>query len=285
MQSEHWAVPGAPVEGYVWRALAPRANVLLTHGFGEYAGRYVERYHALIPSLVQAGLTVYAYDERGHGRSGGRRAVVDVAQLVEDHLKAREAMRALPQPLYLLGHSMGGLVAAASVARDPRGVAGVILSSPALLVGEDEQPWLKRLAPLLARVAPGLGTTVLATGGLSRLADEVAAYEADTTMYHGKVPALTAASMLRLSGELWPQYARWQVPTLVFHGSEDRLTDPRGSRRFIEALPASDKTFHEVEGGYHELLNDERREEVRQLVLDWLDVRAPQPAAGQGQLA
>src|SRR6476469_5881851 len=196
MQPQRWMVPGAPVSGFSWIAPSPRGNVLLSHGVGEYAGRYVERYHALIPTLVNAGFSVYAYDQRGHGTSGGQRAVVDMAVLVEDHLKAREALLAQTGPVFLFGHSMGGLITAASAARDPRGVSGVVLSSPALLVGENEPAVVKRLAPLLARIAPALPVTALSTGSLSRLADEVAAYEADESVYHGKVPALTGASML-----------------------------------------------------------------------------------------
>lgn len=264
---------GAPVRGYEWRAPEPRGAVLLTHGFGEYAGRYVERYSALIPALVAVGLSVYATDLRGHGSSKGRQAVVDVSELVEDHLRARETLRAQPLPVFAFGHSLGGLITAASTARDPRGLSGVILSSPALLIGEGEPAWLKALAPLLARVAPAAQVTALDTGNLSRLADEVSAYQADTGIYQGKVPARTAASMLRLSGELWAHYGRWTLPTLVFHGTADRVTDPAGSRRFVEAIPAADKTLHLVEGGYHELLNDESRGEVLAWVLAWLDQR------------
>lgn len=270
MEHESWKVPGAPVEGYVWPAPAPRAAVLLAHGFGEYAHRYVDRYHRLIPTLVEAGYTVHAYDHRSHGRSGGRPAVADMRQLVEDHLAAREALRAQPLPVFALGHSMGGLVTAASATRDPRGLSGVILSSPALLVGENEPRWLRVLAPVIARVAPGLNTTELGTSGLSRLTDEVAAYEADTVMYHGSVPALTAASMLTLSAALWPTYARWTLPTLTIHGTADRITDPRGSERFHAAIASGDKTLRTFEGGYHELLNDEPREEARQILIDWL---------------
>lgn len=274
MQPQRWTVPGAPVEGFVWPAATPRGTVLLSHGVGEYAGRYVERYHALIPTLVQAGFSVYSFDQRGHGTSAGRRAVVDMAVLVEDHLKAREALRGVPGSLFLFGHSMGGLVTAASAARDPRGVAGVVLSSPALLVGEHEPALVKRLAPLLARVAPGLPVTDLGTGRLSRLADEVAAYEADTVMYHGRVPALTGASMLTLSASLWPRYAQWTLPTLVLHGTADRITDPRGSQRFTDTIRSADKTLVLEDGGYHELLNDECRGRVRGVIVDWLQSHA-----------
>ncbi|RJF73030.1 lysophospholipase [Deinococcus cavernae] len=270
-----WTVPDAPVKGYVWQALEPRGIVLLSHGFGEYAGRYVEKYHGLIPALVGAGFTVYSYDQRGHGASEGRRAVVDMHVLVGDHLKAREALRHQPLPVFLLGHSMGGLIAAASAVRDPRGLRGVILSSPALLVGEDESPLKKRLAPLLGRLFPAAPVKQLSTASLSRRQDEVAAYESDRQVYHGKVPALCAASMLNLSEGLWRRYAQWHLPTLVFHGSADTVTDPRGSRQFHEAIAAQDKTFVEFEGGYHELLNDECRAEVRELILRWLGERTP----------
>ncbi|GBF04149.1 alpha/beta hydrolase [Deinococcus aerius] len=264
---------GAPVRGYVWKAGQPRAALLLTHGLGEYAGRYVDRYSRLIPNLVEAGFDVYACDLRGHGQSEGRRAVVDVSRLVEDHLLARQTLRGQPLPVYAFGHSLGGLVTAASVARDPRGLSGVILSSPALLIGEDQPAWMKVLAPLLARVAPTARVADLGTDGLSRLADEVSAYRADTNIHQGKVAVLTAASMLRLSRELWAHYGRWTLPTLVIHGTADRITDPNGSRRFVEAIPATDKTLHLVEGGYHELLNDEGREEVLGVLLGWLRER------------
>lgn len=286
---EEWVVPGAPVKGYVWRVgggenqnvqasdlgrAQPRGLVLLSHGVGEYARRYVRHYHGLIPALVQQGFSVYAYDQRGHGASEGKRALVDLRELVEDHLKAREALRSEPQPLFLFGHSMGGLVTASSVLRDSRGVSGVILSSPGLQIGADESAAKKRLAPLLARVAPGTAVAELPTSGLSRLRDEVRAYETDPQIYHGKVLARTAGTMLTLSDDLWRQYPRWKIPTLIFHGTDDRITDPRGSRRFVETITATDKTLLEFRGGYHELLNDEPRAEVRQLILDWLRERS-----------
>ncbi|MFK7604174.1 lysophospholipase [Deinococcus sp. SM5_A1] len=280
MEHQEWKVPGAPVSGYVWKAQHPEAQhprgaVLISHGVGEYAQRYVERYHALIPTLVEAGFTVYAYDQRGHGHSEGRRAVVDLNVLVEDHLKAREALRGRPGddsplPLFALGHSMGGLVTAASASRDPRGLSGVILSSPALLIGEKDPAWLKALAPLLAKVFPAAPVRDLGTDGLSRLTEEVAAYEADELVYHGKVRALTAATMLGLSGKLWAGYVNWTLPTLILHGTADKITDPAGSQRFFDTIASPDKTLILEEGGYHELLNDEPREEIRAALVAWL---------------
>lgn len=273
MQEQSWKIPGLPLRGYVWQAERPRAAVLLTHGLGEYARRYVERYHRLIPELVGAGYTVYAYDQRGHGDSPGTRGQIDAFALLDDHFKVREALLGQSLPVYAYGHSLGGLITAASAARDPRGLSGVILTSPGLLVGEGQPALLKRLSGVLARVAPGLGVTDLGTAGLSRLTDEVEAYTADEQVYQGRVTAQTAATMLRLSAELWADYPRWRLPVLVVHGDHDTLTDVRGSQRFFDLIPVPDKTLKVFEGGYHELLNDEPRDEVRQLILDWLRER------------
>src|SRR5690606_26355767 len=97
------------------------------------AERYVARYHALVPQLLRIGIDVYAFDLRGHGRSPGERAIIDVREAVHDHLAARRALHAQSLPVFLFGHSLGGLVTAASVARDPSGVRGVVLSSPFLV--------------------------------------------------------------------------------------------------------------------------------------------------------
>ncbi|MFC4455531.1 lysophospholipase [Deinococcus sonorensis] len=266
-QAASWPLD-LPVQTFVWPAEQPRASLLLAHGFGEYS----ERYARLIRQLNTAGYSVYGYDHRGHGRSQGRRAVVDVRQLVQDHIAARAALAGVVQgPLFAFGHSLGGLVTAASLLQDPRGVAGAVLSSPALLVGVNEPAWLKQVGRVLARIAPGMAITELPTAGLSRLAEEVSAYEQDPQMYHGRVPALTAISMLRVSEGLWPGVSRWRLPTLIVHGDADQLTDVNGSRRFYAGISSLDKTYHEEPGGYHELFNDTVRDDITARLLGWLD--------------
>ncbi|AZI43480.1 alpha/beta hydrolase [Deinococcus psychrotolerans] len=267
-----FASGGPSLHGTVFAAPNERAAVLLTHGYAEHLGRYSR----VIAALNQVGVSVYTYDQRGHGQSPGARAVVDMDVLVSDHLRAREALQELQVPLIAFGHSMGGLITAASVLRDPRGLAGVILSSPLLLVGEDESAVLKALSGVLGRFFPSLPVTVLESGGLSRLPEEVSAYDNDPQVYRGKVPALTAASMLRLSRQLSAEYPQWRLPTLVLHGTADRLADVRGSQRFAQTAgtartprPAID--YLEVEGGYHELFNDTVQAEVTAKMLAWVE--------------
>jgi alpha-beta hydrolase superfamily lysophospholipase len=250
--------------------------VLLQHGLGEYAERYVSQYGQLIPRLLAAGISVYAIDLRGHGRSDGARAALDVRDAVRDHLGARRKLRELGLPTVLFGHSLGGLVTASSVAQDPAGVHGVILSSPALLL--KSTAIARAMALLLARVLPGLPTVRLDPDDLCQRRDIVAQVADDPLMYHGRVRALSGATMLAVSHEAWDRYRQWQLPTLVFHGARDTYTDPAGSRRFFETIPAQDKTLHMVEGGYHELLNDHGGDDILRLVMGWLDQRIPAAA-------
>ena len=262
---------GGPVlHGQVFPAATPRAALLLSHGYAEHAGRYLP----LISALTAAGISVYSYDQRGHGQSPGRRSVVDVDVLVADHLRAREALRELDVPLIAFGHSMGGLITAASVLRDPRGLSGVILSSPLLYI-ETPAP-LRAISGVLARIAPNLPLTALESGGLSRLPEEVSTYDNDPHVYRGKIPALSAASMLRVSTSLESQLPDWRLPTFILHGDQDKLADVRGSRHFAAVAgtahtPRPEIEYLEVEGGYHELYNDTVREEVTARTLDWLD--------------
>jgi alpha-beta hydrolase superfamily lysophospholipase len=266
---------GAGVTGYVWHAPEPRAVLLLQHGFGEYAQRFVGRYSRLIPHLLNAGVGVYAFDMRGHGRSPGRRAVTDLVQAVGHHLAARRKLRAQPLPVFALGHSLGGLVTAASVARDQSGVSGVVLSSPFLR--KEVPAWKRLVVNVLAAVGPTLPAPEAPAelGGLSRVADELELVKNDPLIYRGRAPMLLAATALNLLRDTPRLYPEWRVPTLLLHGTADTYTDPNGSRELFNAIASQDKTLHIVEGGYHELLNDTERDETLRVLLTWLARRLP----------
>lgn len=274
IRNRPWDI-GRGVTGYIWQAPEPRAALLLQHGFGEYAQRFVERYSRLIPHLLSAGVSVYAFDMRGHGRSPGGRAVTDLGRAVDDHLVARRMLREHALPVFVLGHSLGGLVTAASVARDQSGLSGVVLSSPFL---SKEVPTWKRL---LVNVLAAVGPTLLAPeapaelSGLSRITEELEFVKNDPLIYRGRAPMLLAATALKLLEANPSFYPEWRVPTLVLHGTADTYTDPEGSREFFKAIASEDKTLYIVEGGYHELLNDTGRDETLRVLLTWLERRLP----------
>jgi acylglycerol lipase len=261
--------------GYVWRTSSSRASVLLTHGFAEYSERYVKHYNGLIPSLANAGFDVYAFDMHGHGRSPGARGVTDMREAVADHRAARRALRGSGKPIFLLGHSLGGLVTAVSVAEDASNVAGVVLSAPALLL--TAPPHLHAIASMVATFAPGARLVPpLDTDGLSRIPEEVRAYRNDTMISDTRVPARTGATAIAASESGWRRYEAWTTPVLVLHGEQDRATDPRGSKRFFEMIGATDKHLELYPNGMHELLNDLERDAALALILNWLSERAPQ---------
>jgi acylglycerol lipase len=267
-----WDV-GTGVQGYAWDAPRPRAALFLQHGFGEYAERYVQRYNALIPHLLEIGISVYAFDLEGHGRSPGRRAVTDVERAVADHLAARRKLAAQPLPVFLFGHSLGGIVTATSALREPRGAQGVILSSAALYVKSNALT--RAFVRVLAAIAPALPLVRLAPSGTSRDPDQVRAFAEDPLIHHGRMPARLAASIVSTAHANWARYSAWQLPTLAIHGTADTFTDPEGSRRLISTIGSRDKTLHLVDGGYHELLNDTERDETIEIVLTWLEQRLP----------
>lgn len=249
----------------------PVGQVLLLHGLGEHSGRYV----ALALALRDAGFSVYTYDQRGHGRSAGVRALVNVEELLRDHFRAREFLRRSPLPTFVWGHSLGGLVTALSAARDPRSIAGVVLSSPALAPEHGVSPPLRLAAGVLGRLAPALPVTELDVAGLARNPEVARAYRADPLVYHGRVRAGTALSMMRAADELRALTPRWRLPTLVLHGDGDRLTHIGGSQRFVHSIASCDKRLLTHPGGYHELFNDDSREEVLPQALAWLQQHAP----------
>src|SRR5262249_27697211 len=150
----------------------------------EYAQRYVHQYHQLIPHLLHLDVSVYAFDLWGHGHSPGTRGLADVGQAVQDHLAARRTLRRQSLPVFALGHSLGGLVTAASVARDQHGLRGVVLSSPALRWASSAAT--RRVATLLAAIAPTLPTPAAPAdpSGLSHLPEAVEAVATDPLIYH-----------------------------------------------------------------------------------------------------
>lgn len=258
---------GRGLAGYTWRVDDPRANLLLTHGFAEYAERYVAHYHGLVPQLNALGFDVFGWDMRGHGRSPGARGVANLGDAVDDHRAARRSLSG--KPLFLFGHSLGGLVTAASVARDAGDVTGVVLSAPALQISAP--PHLRAIAGMLAVLAPSARLVPpLDPDGLSRIPEEVAAYRNDPMISDTRVPARTGVTAIDVAEEAWTRYPRWTTPVLVLHGEDDRATDPAGSKRFIETIAATDKQLLLYPQGRHELLNDLERDEAMRVITAWL---------------
>ncbi len=267
-----WQVaPG--IHGYAWEVAQPRGFVLLQHGYADYALRFVSEYHQLIPKLCAQGFSVYAMDLHGHGFSTGARGVLDVRQAVADHVQARRLLATNGLPVFLIGHSLGGLITAASVCTDADNLAGVILMSPALPAHVPGP--MRWLLNLLARITPhgAIPLPAAPESGLSRDTEYIARATADPIIYHANVTTLTAATALAVATTLTTAIPHWRVPTLIQHGSADTWADPRGSSAFAAQLTAGDCTLITYPDGRHNLLCDDDQVQAYHDIRTWLEGR------------
>lgn len=235
-------------------AALPRAQVLLVHGLGEHAGRYA----ALAQKLNSWGYAVRAYDQQGHGLSTGARGGIThddalLGDLADVMAQTRERMPA-GLPLILLGHSLGGLVAARFVSLNPQAVDALVLSSPAL------DPGLNALQKVLLATLPRLLPDLRVNNGLdanclSHDAAVIAAYRADP-LVHSKISARLARFIARAGPATVAAASTWAVPTLLLFAGADRLVNPAGSRAFAAAAGAKTVNAQEFPGLFHELFNE-----------------------------
>lgn len=245
----------------------PRALVQLQHGFGEYAERYVHGYQRLIPHLLESGFEVWAMDLEGHGQAPGRRGSVDVVRAVADHAALRGRMLERGLPVLLFGHSLGGLVSAASVITAPEGVRGAVLTGPGFL--PPTSPGVSLTAGLIASLLPHVPAPRPRARRRRRSPEK--RMNRDPMLFTGRASMRVAAGVLRTSERVWRGLDDWRTPCLVVHGTADTFTDHRQSVRFAQRSPSSDITLHLVEGGRHELLHEKAGDEVLELVLSWLE--------------
>ena len=266
---------GLALHVHAWPAAAPgHGTVLLVHGLGEHSGRYGR----VAAHLDDRGWNVVGYDQRGHGRSGGPRgAVRESDDLLRDLALVIDAVRARqPGTLLLLGHSLGGLVAARFVAEalaaEPapwsRPVDGLALSSPAF------DPGMNALQKIALSVARPLAPDVAVSNGLkpawiSRDPAVVRAYR-DDPLVHDRITPRLARFAVDAAAHVAALAPRWSVPTLLLYAGDDRCVAPRGSAAFAAAAPRSALTAQGFPGLYHEIFNEPEHARVFEVLDAWL---------------
>lgn len=269
-------LPGAAGGEIYWQAWlpdVPSAVVLLAHGYAEHSGRYAH----VAARLNVASYAVYALDHRGHGKSDGTPGNVDSFAHVRDDLAALRELAGDQQPhvpFFLLGHSLGGLIALDYATRGgAEGLAGLLLSGAAVdpSVGSAVE---KAVAPVLSRIAPNLGVSALDPNLVSRDPAVVADYVADPLNYHGKIRARTGAESLAAIGRVARALPSLTLPTLVMHGTEDGLAAPAGSQMVADRIGTEDLTVKFYDGLFHEIFNEPEKNDVLADVVAWLDAHA-----------
>jgi len=255
---------------------AARGIVILIHGFNSHSGYFAWP----AEQFVANGLAAYALDLRGRGKSEGERFYVrrfsdwleDVDRLVEIARTENPGV-----PVYVLGHSVGGVIASSYVFEHQPEIAGLICESFAFDVG---LPQLVQLALEGASyLIPHLPVYSLKNEIFSRDPAVVEAMNNDPLIANEKQPAETASEVLKAAARLKENMPKFTVPVFIVHGTDDKATRPEGSRYFYDNVGSEDKTLKLYEGHYHDLLNDIDKEIVMADILAWVNERVPAEVA------
>jgi len=266
-------VGGLRLHYRAWEAAHPRAGIVLIHGLSDHSGRYDE----FGATMASYGISCFAADLRGHGGSEGRHGYVarfDV--FLQDADRFRREVQGLVDPscrLFLLGHSMGGLIALRYLEEYESPYAGAIIASPWLATALPLPRWKTSTAPLLARLLPSLPMAAgIAPADLSHDEDVVRAYAADPLVHDTVTPRLFAEASAAM-GLVFQRAERLSTPLLFLIAGNDRLVDANRASAFAGSLPQGDVTIRTFPGLYHELLNELERQTVIAEIREWISAR------------
>ena len=247
-----------------------KAVLLIVHGVGEYCERYVN----VVNHFVPLGYAVYGLDHIGHGKSDGEREILnrfeDFTEPLMTYYKMVKGWHP-QQPIFVYGHSMGGLITSFHLLEHQADFKGAIISAPAVKVPDNISPMVIAIGNVLATIAPKVGLIGLDTSYLSHDQNVVDSYNADPLVFHGKIPARLSAEMLRAMSRVTAQAGKISLPLFILQGDGDKIIDPAGAQMLYAKAGSKDKTLKIYTGQYHEVHNELKREEMFKDLEDWLE--------------
>ncbi|XP_067854494.1 monoglyceride lipase-like isoform X2 [Heptranchias perlo] len=255
----------------------PRGLVMIVHGAGEHSGRYSE----VATMLVKHSLFVFTHDHIGHGQSEGERLVVsDFSVYVRDCLQHFDMMtKSHPQlKIFLVAHSMGGLIAIHVANERQDNIAGAVFIAPLVLMNPESATPIKIFcAKLLNHVLPNVSLGYMEPRWISREEKEVVDYINDPLNYHGPVRVKFAVVLLHAVANLEKVLPTISTPMLILHGDADKLCDIRGSYLLLEKAASTDKTLKVFTKSFHQLHRElpTVTAEVLAEIENWLEDRLP----------
>ena len=246
------------------------AVLLIVHGLAEHSGRYMN----VVNHFVPLGYAVYGVDHVGHGKSSGTRVYVERFEDYTDTLKIYFDMVRHWQPekpVFLVGHSMGGLIGAVYLLDHQAELTGAVLSGPAVKVHDTVSPAFIFVGKLISVLMPKLGLIGLEAEGVSRDPAVVQAYVNDPLVCRGKVTARLSAELVKAIRRVAAEATKITLPILILQGTADRLVDPKGAQMLYNAVNSVDKTIKIYDGLYHEVYNEPEHGQVLGDVKAWLE--------------
>ncbi len=249
-----------------------RGVVVIVPGFNAHSGYYAWA----AEQLTAEALAVYAVDLRGRGKSDGERFYVEKFQDYVDDVSAlvnRAKSREAGLPVYLLGHSAGGVVSCLYAIENQSQLAGLICESFAFQVPAPD--FALAVFKGLSHVAPHAHVLHLKNEDFSRDPNIVRAMNDDPLIANETQPTETLAEMVRADERLEKEFPRIKLPVLILHGTSDKAAKPSGSQLFYDTVGSTDKTLKFYEGGYHDLLNDTDKQRVMSDIRVWINAHLP----------
>lgn len=269
-----------------WKKTSPDGIIIVVHGIGEHSGRY----RHLLEHMQDLNVSVYALDHRGHGKSAGRRGHVEsFIDYIYDLKLFRNYIEEENEniPVYMMGHSMGGVIAMRYALEYPDDIKGLMLSAPALIPAVNAPSWKKTLGNICSA---GIGSLTLSNGLdhtlLSHDSDEITDYENDP-LIHNRISARLFTELMKAAEECLTRVSEITVPLLLLHGKEDKIANPAGSEKIYQNASSIVKEYYIFDGLYHEIINEtkEDRDRVLTLLTGWLSkqlaVKTPQGRKGK----
>jgi len=247
-----------------------KAVLLIVHGLAEHSGRYMN----IVNHFVPLGYAVYGMDHLGHGKSDGKRVYLKRFEDYTNTLKIYlDRIRRLQpgKPIFLVGHSMGGLISALYLLDHQTELTGAVLSGVAVKVPDNITPAIIIVGKMLSALMPRLGLIGLDAEGVCRDPAVVQAYISDPLVFKGKTTARLAAEMLKAMKYVSAAAGKITLPILIVQGSADKLVDPSGAQILYDAVSSPDKEIRIYDGFYHEVFNEPEYDKVLRDVEIWLE--------------
>jgi len=247
----------------------PKAVIMLVHGLGEHSGRYLN----IVNHFVPMGFAVYGMDHPGHGRSDGIRKYVD---RFEDFIETVKAFFERIQgwqagkPIFLLGHSMGGLIGAVYLLDHQAGLKGAILSGPSVKKPDSISGIIVFIAKMLGVLMPRFGLVETAPDEVCRDPAVVQAYISDPLVYKGKTTARLAAEVLKALKRISREAGKITLPILILQGGADLIVNPAGAQMLYDSISSADKEISTYGGLYHEIHNEPEHFKVLLDIESWI---------------
>ena len=245
------------------------AVLVIAHGLGEHSGRYMN----VVNHFVPLGYAVYGFDLYGHGKSEGVRVFVESLEDYTETLRiflGKVASWQSGKPLFLVGHSMGGLIGMIYLLDHQDDLAGAIISAPSVKVPDNISPMTVTMSRLLSKVAPKFGVTALDPNSISKDRQVVEDYINDPLVYNGKITARLGTEMLKSMLRVESEAETIRLPVLIVQGGADTMVDPEGARMLYDRIGSTEKTLKVFDDLFHEVFNEPEHPAVLAFTEGWL---------------